>query len=100
MPDPYCIHPKDEILFLCSWSLICGWISSAAAAAKSLQSCPILCDPIGPPGSSIPGIFLAKVLEWGAIAFSRSPLEDANLPVFLLILPIAPALLKAYGIDT
>ena len=44
----------------------------AAAAAKSLQSCPNLCDPIGgsPLGSSIHGIFQARVLEWGAIAFS------------------------------
>ena len=44
----------------------------AAAAAKSLQSCPTLCDPVdgSPPGSPIPGIFQAKVLEWGAIAFS------------------------------
>ena len=44
----------------------------AAAAAKSLQSCPTLCDPIDsrPPGSSIHGIFQARVLEWGAIAFS------------------------------
>ena len=40
----------------------------AAAAAKSLQSCPTLCDPIdgSPPGSSIHGIFQARVLEWGA----------------------------------
>ena len=40
--------------------------------AKSLQSCPTLCDPIdgSPPGSSIHGIFQARVLEWGAIAFS------------------------------
>ena len=45
---------------------------SAAAAAKSLQSCLTLCDPIdgSPPGSSIHGIFQARVLEWGAIAFS------------------------------
>ena len=45
----------------------------AAAAAKSLQSCPILCDPIGgsPPGSSVHGILQARVLEWGAIAFSE-----------------------------
>ena len=45
---------------------------AAAAAAKSLQSCPTLCDPIDgrPPGSSVPGIFQARVLEWGAIAFS------------------------------
>ena len=44
----------------------------AAAAAKSLQSCLTLCDPIdGSPSSSpIPGILQARVLEWGAIAFS------------------------------
>ena len=44
----------------------------AAAAAKSLQSCPTLCDPMNcnPPGSSIHWIFQARVLEWGAIAFS------------------------------
>ena len=43
-----------------------------ATAAKSLQSCPTLCDPIdgSPPGSPVPGILQAKVLEWGAIAFS------------------------------
>ena len=42
--------------------------------AKSLQWCPTLCDPIdsSPPGSPIPGIFQARVLEWGAIAFSGS----------------------------
>ena len=47
---------------------------TAAAAAKSLQSCPTLCDPIdgSPPGSPIPGILQARVLEWGAIAFSVS----------------------------
>ena len=45
---------------------------SAAAAAKLLQSCPTLCDPIygSPPGFPVPGIFMARVLEWGAIAFS------------------------------
>ena len=48
-------------------------IAIAIAIAKSLQLCPTLCDPIGgsPPGSSIHGIFQARVLEWGAIAFSR-----------------------------
>ena len=47
-------------------------ISAAAAAAKSLQSCPTLCDPMDRslPGSSVHGIFQARVLEWGAIAFS------------------------------
>ena len=44
---------------------------AAAAAAKSLQSCPILCDPIdgSPPGSAVPGILQARTLEWVAIAF-------------------------------
>ena len=48
-------------------------VQKHAAAAKSLQSCPTLCDPIdgSPPGTSIPGILQATVLEWGAIAFSR-----------------------------
>ena len=42
--------------------------------AKSLQSCPTLCDPIGgsPPGSAIPGILQAKTLEWVAISFSSA----------------------------
>ena len=46
--------------------------AAAAAAAKSLQSCATLCDPRdgSPPGSSVHGIFWARVLEWGAIAFS------------------------------
>ena len=46
----------------------------AAAAAKSLQSCPTLCDPIGgsPPGPIIPGILQARTLEWVAISFSNT----------------------------
>ena len=49
-------------------------INYAAAAAKSLQSCPTLCDPIdgSPPGSAIPGILQARTLEWVAIAFSKA----------------------------
>ena len=45
-----------------------------AAAAKSLQSCPTLCDPIdgSPPGSTIPGILQARTLEWVAISFSNA----------------------------
>ena len=48
-------------------------LAAAAAAAKSLQSCPTLRDPMdcSPPGPSIHGIFQARVLEWGAIAFSE-----------------------------
>ena len=45
-----------------------------AAAAKSLQSCPTLCDPIdgSPPGSTIPGILQARTLEWGELTLSNS----------------------------
>ena len=48
--------------------------SAAAAAAKSLQSCPTLCDAIdgSPPGSAIPGILQARTLEWVAISFSNA----------------------------
>ena len=43
------------------------WIAAAAATAKSLQSCPTLCDPIdgSPPGSPIPGILQVRTVEWG-----------------------------------
>ena len=46
----------------------------AAAAAKLLQSCPTLCDPIdgSPPGSPVPGILQAGTLEWVAISFSNA----------------------------
>ena len=45
----------------------------AATAAKLLQSCPTLCDPIdSPPGSPIPGILQARTLEWVAISFSSA----------------------------
>ena len=51
------------------WVII---VITAAAAAKSLQSCRTLCDPIdgSPPGSAIPGILQARTLEWVAISFS------------------------------
>ena len=47
---------------------------AAAAAAKSLQSCPTLCNPIdgSPPGSPFPGIHQARTLEWVAISFSST----------------------------
>ena len=48
--------------------------AAAAAAAKSLQLCPTLCDPmdISPPGSPVPGILQARTLEWVAISFSNA----------------------------
>ena len=47
---------------------------AAAAASKSFQSCPTLCDPIdsSPPGCPVSRILQARVLEWGAIAFSNA----------------------------
>ena len=58
-----------------SYTLIsqCVPAAAAAAAAKSLQSCPTVCDPISgsPSGSAVPGILQAKILEWIAISSSR-----------------------------
>ena len=53
--------------------LVKAIVFPVAAAAKSLQSCPTLCNPIdgSPPGSSFPRILQAKTLEWGAISFSN-----------------------------
>jgi len=52
--------------------MACQHDAAAATAAKSLQSCPTLCDPIdsSPLGSSVPGILQARILEWVAISFS------------------------------
>ena len=48
--------------------------AAAATAAKTLQSCPTLCDPIdgSPPGSPVPGILQTRTLEWAAISFSNA----------------------------
>ena len=56
---------------------------SAAAAAKSLQSCPTLCDPIdgNPPGSAIPGILQARTLEWAAIYFRVTEIKNESKQV-------------------
>ena len=50
------------------------WTAAAAAAAKSLHSCPTLCDPIhgSPPGSPVPGILQARTLEGVAISFFKA----------------------------
>ena len=50
------------------------YAAAAAAAAKLLQSCPTLCNPIAgsPPGSPVPGILQARTLEWVAISFSNA----------------------------
>ena len=57
-------NPEDRL-----WHLY-----AAAAAARLLQSCPTLCDPIdgSPPASPVPGILQSRTLEWGAISFSNA----------------------------
>ena len=63
---------KIEMMFSCFKLKSPSPNSQTSAAAKSLQSCPTLCDPIDslPPGFSVPGILQARTLDWGAIAFS------------------------------
>ena len=66
-PTRHVVRPKKRVVF----SPNCAG-TTAAAAAKSLQSCPTLCDPIDGSlsGSAVPGILQARTLEWGAIVFS------------------------------
>ena len=67
MPFPF---PGDD-------NILAAAAAAAAAAAKSLQSCPILCDLTDsrPPGSPVPGILQARILEWVAISFSNHESE-------------------------
>ena len=55
-------------------TMVFSYQCAAATAAKSLQSCPTLCNPIdcSPPGSAVPGILQARTLEWVAISFSNA----------------------------
>ena len=83
-PSPSSHTPVSINLSVCASSLLpCTQVHryhlsymclAAAAAAKSLQSCPPLCDPIdgSPPGSPVPGILQARTLEWVAISFSNT----------------------------
>ena len=64
---------KKQSLLIMYLYILTTW-HKFAAAAKSLQSCPTLCDPIdgSPPGSPVPGILQARTLEWVAISFSNA----------------------------
>ena len=70
-PNPCILHCRQ--IFYC-WATREALANHAAAAAKSLQSCPTLCDPIdgSPPGSPVPGILQARTLEWVAFSFSNA----------------------------
>ena len=63
---------SGDLQRLFSWNLT-KWSSLGPSLAKSLQSCPTLCNPMdsSPPGSSVHGILQARVLEWVAISFSN-----------------------------
>ena len=83
-PRPLPQSPKDCSIHLCLFCclayrvIITNFLNpyiciASAVAAKSLQLCPTLCDPIdgSPTGSPVPGILQARTLEWGAITFSN-----------------------------
>jgi len=70
----------------------------AAAAAKSLQSCPTLCDPIdgSPPGSPVPGILQAGTLKWVAISFSNAWKWRVKVKLFSRVRLLATPCTAAY----
>ena len=67
-------------------------------AAKSLQLCPTLCDPIdgSPPGSPVPGILQARTLEWAAISFSNAWKWKVKMKLFGRVWPSATPWTAAY----
>ena len=70
-----CVYYAYQCLYYVYISVfLSAYAAAAAAAAKSLQSCPTLCDPIdgSPPRSPVPGILQARTLEWVAISFSNA----------------------------
>ena len=62
-------NPRDSVIGAPSWPQPCSQVSESEVA----QSCPTLCDPMdcSPAGSSVNGIFQARILEWVAMSFSR-----------------------------
>ena len=81
-------------------------ITAAAAAAKSLQSCLTLCDPIdgSPPGSPVLGILQARILEWVAISFSSlaSILKSRDITLLTKVHPVKAMFLPVvmYGCES
>ena len=76
--QPWCTPYYIVAVIIAGWvpqKQILGWnVYAAVAAAKSLQSCPTLCDPVdgSPLGPAVPGILQAKTLEWVAISSSNA----------------------------
>ena len=74
LPPPSPSHPSGSCECTSPEHPVLSQLKTAAAAAKSFQSCPTLCNPTdgSPPGSTIPGILQARTLEWVAISFSNA----------------------------
>ena len=95
---------KDQLVAVGSKSkkiqeaLFCIIPAAAAAAAKSHQSCPTLCDPIdgSPTGSSVPGILQARILEWVAISFSNAWKWNVKVKLFSHVQLLATPWTVAY----
>ena len=92
-----------NIFFCSNWSInnLQHQVTSryaAAATAKSLQSCPTLCDPIdgGPPGSPVPGSLQARTLEWVAISFSNAWKGKVKVKLLSRVRLFAPPWSAAY----
>ena len=69
-----CLKSRNGVIWFATLPFLPGSQLAAAADAKSLQSCPTLCDPtdVSPPGYPVPGILQARTLEWVAISFSNA----------------------------
>ena len=102
-------RPKDELPMSVGTQYVSGdqWRNNcrkneAAAAAKSLQSCLTLCDPIdGSPSGSVPGIVQARILEWVAISFSSACMHAKSLQSCLTLcdpMDSSPAGSSVHGI--
>ena len=88
----------DSVLLGCMYVSRSLPVFSAAAAAKSIQSCPTLCDPIdgSPPGSPVPGILQARTLEWVAISFSNAWKWKVKVKSLSRVQPLATPWTAAY----
>ena len=103
------VHGSETTQWL-DWiisSEMCSFLSSllclpkaAAATAKSLQSCPTLCDPTdgSPPGSPVPGILQARTLEWVAISFSNAWKWKVKVKLLSRIRPSATSWTAAFQV--
>ena len=89
---------SGEVLRKMGYSAVSGDDgAAAAAAAKSLQSCPTLCNPIdsSPPGPTVPGILQERTLEWVAISSSEMMVEE----YYFLSASKVPAIPQAFKLD-